>query len=127
LRIAGVVFLRQRQRLAAILVLLVPIGISVPMQVTADDGLRLVPFGDLDSADAAGFADPGVVADEVDELRTEQQRLGDDRVVVVLVRQMAVVAFLGFGLALGVRVVRRERLRRIAGRGDAAGCRFFRG
>ena len=44
--------------------------------------------------------------------------LRHDRVVVVGLGQMAVVAVLGFGLALGVRVVRRECLRRIAGGRD---------
>ncbi len=112
---AGAVLVRRRQFLAAILVLFEPVRIGVAVQIAADHGLRFVPLGDLHRADAAVFADPCVVADEVDELRAEQQRLRHDGVVVVVLGDVAVVAILGFGLAFGVRIVRREGLRRVAG------------
>ena len=97
-----------RQLELRLLVRLVARRIGVAMQVAADDGLRLVPLGDVDRLDAACLADPGVEADEVDEVGPLQQQLGHDRVVVVVLRQMAVGAGLGLGLALGVRVVRRK-------------------
>src|SRR5207244_13356732 len=57
-------------------------------------------------------------SDEVDEFGPLQQELRHDRVVVILPRDVAVAAGLGFGSPLGVRIMRRERLRREPGRGD---------
>ena len=53
------------------------------MQVTADDGLRFVPFGNAYRFDGFIGADPGVQTDEVDEIGAEQQQLRHDRVVVI--------------------------------------------
>ena len=103
------------QRLPVVLVLLEVIGVGVVVQEAADHGLRLVPLGDADGRDLAVAADPGVVADEVDELRPQAQELRHDRVVVVRLRQVAIRAGLGLGAPFRVRVVRRHRLRAVAG------------
>ena len=117
-RHAGAVAIRLVELATVFLVLLVVVRVRVALQVAADDGLRLVELGHAHGVDLAFAADPRVVPDEVDELRTEQQQLGHDRVVVVRLRQVAVGAGLRFGPALRVRVVRGERLRRVAGRRD---------
>ena len=94
---------------------LVVIGIGVFVQVAADHRLRLVPFGDAHRLDVALLADPGVVANEIDEIGPEQQQLRHDRVVVVFFGDVAVGAGLGLGAPLGVGIMRRESLARIAG------------
>ena len=98
--------------------LFVPVGVGIAVQIAADHRLRLVPFGDPYALDIGRLADPGVVADEVDEVGPLQQQLRHDRVVVVGFRDMAVGAGLGLGAPLGMRVMRREGLARIARRRD---------
>ena len=115
-RALGGVRLRLGQFHLAAQMRLVPVGIGVALQITALDRLRLVPLGDGGRLDMAGLADPRVVADEIDEIGSLQQQLGHDGVVVVRFRDVAIAARLGLFLALGVRVMRRERLR-----GKAAG------
>ena len=88
----------------------IPVRIGVFVQITADDGLWFVIFRHLYGLDAAGAADPGVEADEVDEIGTMQQKLRHDGVVVVLFGHMTVGAGLGFRLAHGVGEMRREGL-----------------
>ena len=106
------------QRLAALLMLFPIIRIGVALQRAADHRLRLIPFGHPHRLDAACLAPPGVIADEIDEIGAEQQQLGHDRVIVILLRDMAILAGLGFHGALGMRVMRRKGLRREAAGGD---------
>ena len=117
-RALGRVVVGHGQLAAARQVRRMPVRIGVALQVAADHRLRLVPFGHLHRADALLGAHPGVQADEVDEVGSLQQQLRHDGVVVVGFRQVAVGAGLGFGLALGVRVVRREGLAGEAAGGD---------
>ncbi len=49
--------------------LLIPIGISVFVQIAANDGLRLIPLSDNNTADMFFAAYVGIKADEVDEIR----------------------------------------------------------
>src|SRR5205085_4814942 len=88
----------------------IPVGIGMPMQIAADDGLWLVPFRHLDRFDIALLAEPGVETYEIDEARALQKQLRHDGVVVVRGRDMTVGAGLRLARALGVRIVRRERL-----------------
>ena len=90
------------------------IGIGVFVQVTAQHGLRFVPFGHAHRFEAGIEPDPGVQPDEIDEIGAEQQQLAHDRIVVVRRRQMAVGAGLGLGQPHRMREMRRERLARIA-------------
>ena len=80
------------------------------MQIGADHRLRFVPFGHPDRFKAFFQANPGMKTDEVDEIRSLQQRLRHDRVVVIGCADMTVGALLGLGLADGVREMRREGL-----------------
>jgi len=95
-------------------VLVEVVGIGVAVQIAADHRLRLVPFGDPHRLDVVLLADIRVIADHVDEVGPEQQQLGHDRVVVVGLGDVAVGAGLGLGAPLGVRVMRRKGLARIA-------------
>ena len=88
----------------------IPVRIGVFVQIAADDGLWFVIFRHLDGLDAAVAADPGVEADEVDEIGALQQKLRHDGVVVVLLGHMTVGAGFGFRLAHGVGEMRREGL-----------------
>src|SRR5712692_5353864 len=108
--------MRLSQAAAIVDVTPIIIGIGVAMQIAADDGLRLVPFGDAYRFDVTFLADPGVEPDEIDEVCPEQQQLRHDRVVVVGLRDMTVGAGLGLGAALGVWIMRRKRLARVPGR-----------
>ena len=116
--VLGIVRLDRRQPQLTLLVLREPVGIRVLVQVAADHRLRFLPFRDLHRGNLLFLADPRVVSDEVDEVGPLQQELRHDRVVVILPRDVAVAAGLGFGSPLGVRIMRRERLRREPGRGD---------
>src|SRR5579871_2940661 len=46
----------------------IPSGVGVPMQIAADDRLRLIPLGYANCVDFTGAADISVIADEVDEV-----------------------------------------------------------
>ena len=114
----GAVIVGFGQRSAACFMRGVPVGVGVAVQVAADDRLRLIPLGDLHRLDVPLLADPGVVANEADVAGAVHQRLRHDGVVVLVGRQVAVAAGFGFGLALGVWVVRGKGLA-----GKAAGRR----
>jgi hypothetical protein len=104
-----------RQLTASVEMRLVVIGIGVFVQIAADHRLRLVPFGDPYRLDVALLADPSIVADEIYEIRAEQQQLRHDRIIVVLLGDVAIGAGLGLGAPLGMRVVGREGLARKSG------------
>ena len=80
------------------------------MEITPDHRLRLVPLGHAHRLDPVLGPGPGVVADEVHEVGTEQEQLRHDGVVVVVLGDMTIGAGLGLGLALGVREMGREGL-----------------
>ena len=84
------------------------------MQVAADHCLRFFPLGHLHGRHVPLRSEIGIETDKVDEVRSLEQQLRHDRVVVVVRREVAIGTRLGFGLALGMRIVRRERLARIA-------------
>ena len=80
--------------------LAVIIGIGQPVQRAADDRLRLVALGDHDGRQpVVARRDPAIAPDEIDVVRPLHQKLGHDRVVVVVLREMAVGAHLGIGVA----------------------------
>ena len=87
------------------------IGIGVFLQIRADHSLWFVPFGNPDRFKSFFKANPGVEADEIDEIRPLQERLRHDRVVVIGLADVTIRALLGFGLAHGVREMRRKSLR----------------
>ena len=94
---------------SALDVLAVIVGKGELVQRAADDGLRLVALGDDHGRQpVVAGRDPAVAADEVDVVRPLHQELGHDRVVVVVLREMAVGAHLGVGVArqIGARVGR---------------------
>ena len=83
-------------------VLLIVVGKRQRMQRAADDGLRLVALGDFDGRQpAVARRDPAIAADEIDVVRALHQELGHDRVVVVLLGDVAIGAHFGLGRAGG--------------------------
>ena len=106
------------QHAIVLTMLAIEIGVGVLLQIAADDGLRFVPFGDAHGFDTRFGSDPGVQADEVDEIGTEQQQLRHDGIVVIFRRQMTVGTGLGLGFACRVRKVRCEGLRAETAGGD---------
>jgi hypothetical protein len=96
----------------------VEVGIGVLLQVGAEHGLRLVPFGHPDGLEAALRPHPGMHADEVDRAGAQRQQLGHDGVVVLGRRDVTVGAGLGLGGPHRVREVGREGLAGEAGGGD---------
>ena len=83
------------------------------MQITTDDGLRLLPLSNFDRSHTLFSSDPSIEACEIDELGPKAERLRDDRVVVTFLRKVTVTAGLSFSLTLGVRVVWVHRLRAV--------------
>ena len=99
-------------------VVLMPVGVSKALEITANHGLRFVPFGDLHGLHMALLTHPGIEADEVDVIRALQQQLRHDGVIVVVAIDVAVRTGFGFGFAFGVWVMRRKGLRRKTTRGN---------
>ena len=91
-----------------------PVRIGVAMQVGTDHCLRFIPLGHLHPGDVFLTTHPGVVTHQVDETGAVHQQLRHDRVVVVVLRQVAVLAVLGLGLAHSVGEMRVEGLRTVA-------------
>ena len=76
--------------------LLEVVGERELVQRAADDGLGLVALGDDDRRQPViAGGDPAVSADEIDVVGPLHQELGHDRVVVVVLGEMAVGALLG--------------------------------
>ena len=98
------------ERAAIFLMCLEPVRVGVLVQVAADDGLRFVPLGDLHRIDPTVATNPGVVADEVDEIGSVHQQLRHDGIVVAVLGEVAVLAHLRFCLTHRVRKVRVECL-----------------
>ena len=96
--------------------LLVIVRIRNLLQMTADRCLRLVRLGPDDGVQSvASFADVGVTAEEIHRAGAEAEQLRHPRVVVVVLRKMAVGAILGRADAAGgVRKMRIERLAAVA-------------
>src|SRR5437762_3333746 len=88
------------------------IRIRDPVQMTADRGLRFVRFGPNDGVKSfASFADKGVAPKKIHRARAEPEKLRHPRVVVVVLRKMAVGAiFRGADAAGRVWKMRVERL-----------------
>ena len=86
------------------------------MQMTADHRLRFVRFGpDHGVKSFAAFADIGVATEEIHRAGAEAEQLRHPRVVVVVLREMAVGAILGRADAAGgVREMRIEGLAAVA-------------
>ena len=89
----------------------VVVGIHELMQRAADDGLRLITFGDDDRFESVfSRANPAVAAHEVEVVRPVHEQLRHQRVVVFVVREMAVgTLFRTVFAANRVRDVGRER------------------
>ena len=58
--------------------------IGILVQITADNSLRLIPLGDLNSLDRSFATHVSVVANKVDEVGTVAQRLRHNGVVVTV-------------------------------------------
>ena len=86
------------------------------VQMTADRGLRFVRFGPDDAVQSfLALADVGVAAEEIHRAGAEAEQLRHPRVVVVVLREMAVGAILRRAdAARGVREMRIERLAAVA-------------
>ena len=98
--IAAGVLVRVFQLASSLKVLAEIVGISKLVQRAADDGLRLIALGDNDRSKAmVASGDPAVASDEIDVVRALHQKLGDDRVIVAVLREMTVGARLGVGVA----------------------------
>ena len=111
--LCGVV-VRLGQLLPAVLMFLVIVRICITLEIAANHGLRLIPLGDRRGLDMFTQTNPGVMTHKIDEVRSLQEQLRHDRVVIVLRRNVAIATSLGLFFALGVRVMRRERLRGMA-------------
>src|SRR4051812_10995889 len=98
--------------------LTVALRIGDPMQVAADDRLRLITLGDRDSAQTlVAVGHVSKTAKLIQEVRPLYEQLCHPGIVVFAVGDMAVSAALGFFCADGVRNIRTERLSAEAFRG----------
>ena len=111
--LCGVV-VRLGQLLPALLMFLVIVRICITLEIAPNHGLRLIPLGDRRRFDMFAQTNPGVMTHKIDEVRSLQEQLGHDRVVIILRRNVAIATSLGLFFALGVRIMRRERLRGMA-------------
>src|SRR5580658_400426 len=77
------------------------------VQTAADDCLRLVLLGNDDAVNPVLFGgNPAITAHEVDVARALHEKLSHDRVVVVVLGQVAIGATLGLAMPrlVGVRI-----------------------
>src|SRR5436853_6103859 len=66
----------------------VPVRVGILVQIAADHGLRLVPFGHLDGTHRSLAPYVSVEAYEVDEVGTQPEQLRHDGIVIVLLGQV---------------------------------------
>ena len=98
------------------------VGPGIAVQIAADHGLRLVPFGDARRLEPAFEARPIVQSDEIDPVGAKQQQLRHDRIIILILGQVAIRTGLGLLRPHGMREMRGEGL---AGETDRADRRLL--